>query len=125
MKRTHLLNPPEELARRRAALIVQVQSGLITAKEAARQLGVSRKTYYEWERRALAAMVQALADRPGGRPATPRPDPEKQTLETQAQQLEHKVMVLEQTLAVRQALTDPYKKSCLCHDRRKPIEPIA
>jgi hypothetical protein len=62
-------------------------------------------------RRALAAMVQALADRPGGRPATPPPDPEKQALQAQAQQLERQVTVLEQTLTVRQAFADPYKKS--------------
>jgi len=111
MKPKPALEAQEQLARRRAALIVQVQSGLITAKEAARQLGVSRKTYYEWERRALEAMVQALADRPGGRPATPQPDLEKQALQAQAQQLEHKVAVLEQTLTVRQAFADPYKKS--------------
>jgi DNA-directed RNA polymerase specialized sigma24 family protein len=39
---------------------MQVRSGLLSAQEAARQLGISRKTYYKWERRALAAMVEAL-----------------------------------------------------------------
>ena len=38
-------------ARERANVILQVQAGLITATEAAQKLGVSRKTYYEWERR--------------------------------------------------------------------------
>jgi transposase len=42
-----------ELARKRAAVIFAVRSGRITAEEGAKQLGVSRKTYYEWERRAL------------------------------------------------------------------------
>jgi DNA-binding XRE family transcriptional regulator len=46
-------NEAEDLAQRRAEIIVQVQSGQLTATEAARQLGVSRKTYYQWERRAL------------------------------------------------------------------------
>ena len=66
----------QALARQRAQLIMQVRSGVLSAQEAARQLGVSRKTYYKWERRALAAMVEALGDREQGRP--PRPiDPEK------------------------------------------------
>jgi len=56
------------LARQRAQLIMQVRSGLLSAQEAARQLGVSRKTYYQWERRALAAMVEALGNREHGRP---------------------------------------------------------
>ena len=34
----------QALARRRAQLIMQVRSGLLSAQEAARQLGVSRKT---------------------------------------------------------------------------------
>jgi len=95
----------EMLARRRAALIVQVQCGQITATEAAAQLGVSRKTYYEWEKRALQALVGSQMDRPGGRPATPR-DPEKTTLQEQKQDLREQLQVLEQTLAIRQQLTE-------------------
>ena len=55
MNPNQLPNPQEALARQRAALIVAVQSGQITASEAAQQLGISRKTYYQWEKRALAA----------------------------------------------------------------------
>ena len=96
----------EQQARRRATLILQVQSGLLTATEAARQLGVSRKTYYEWERRALAGMIEALADREGGRPPTPS-DSEKEALHQQTQQLAQQVQVLEQTLAISRALAEP------------------
>jgi transposase len=95
----------EQQARRRAALIVQVQCGQITATEAANQLGVSRKTYYEWEKRALQALVASQQERPGGRPGTPR-DPEKERLQQQAQQLREQAQVLEQTLAIRQQLAD-------------------
>jgi len=102
---TQIPSPSEMLARRRAALIVQVQCGQITAKEAADQLGVSRKTYYEWERRALFAMVNALQDRAGGRPATPR-DPEKTTLLEQNQDLQKQLQVLEQTLVIRQQVKE-------------------
>jgi transposase len=97
------------LARQRAQLIMQVQNGLLSAQEAARQLGISRKTYYQWERRALAAMVEALGNRPPGRP--PRLlDPEKEALQRQAQELQAKLEVLEQTERIRQRLEQPDKK---------------
>src|SRR5512145_1425716 len=90
----------QALARQRAQLIMQVRSGVVTAEAAARQLGVSRKTYYKWERRALAAMVDALGNREQGRP--PRPvDPEKEVLRRQTQELQAKLQVLEQTERLR------------------------
>jgi hypothetical protein len=61
----------QALAQQRAQLIVQVQSGLLTAQDAARQLQISRKTYYKWEHRALAAMAKALENRKSGRPLLP------------------------------------------------------
>ena len=93
----------QALARQRAQLIMQVRSGLLSAQEAARQLGISRKTYYKWERRALAAMVEALGNREPGRPPLPL-DPEKQALERQTQELQAKLEVLEQTEQIRQRL---------------------
>ena len=99
----------QALARQRAQLIMQVRSGLLSAQEAARQLGISRKTYYKWERRALAAMVEALGNREQGRP--PRPiDPEKEALQRQTQELQVKLQVLEQTERIRQRLEPPDKK---------------
>ena len=99
----------QALARQRAQLIMQVRSGVLSAQEAARQLGISRKTYYQWERRALAAMVEALGNREQGRP--PRPlDPEKEALQRQAQELQAKIEVLEQTEQIRQRLEQPDKK---------------
>jgi len=99
----------QALARQRAQLIMQVRSGVLSAQEAARQLGVSRKTYYKWERRALAAMVEALGDREQGRP--PRPsDPEKEALQRQTQELQAKLEVLEQTERIRQQLQSLDKK---------------
>ncbi len=103
----------EQLARRRAALVVQVQSGQITATEAAAQLGVSRKTYYQWEKRALAAMVSALQDRPGGRPATTQ-DPQNEALELQNQELLQQKAVLEETLAIREQI------AALYHAKKNP-----
>lgn len=99
----------QALARERARLIMQVRSGLLSAREAARQLGISRKTYYKWERRALAAMVGALGNRELGRPPLPI-DPEKEALQRQSQQLQAQLQVLEQTAQLRQWLEQPDKK---------------
>jgi len=102
--------PQQALARQRAQLIMQVRSGVLTAEAAARQLGVSRKTYYKWERRALAAMVEALGTRGQGRPPQPS-DPEKAALRRQTEALQAKLTVLEQTERLRQLLTQPDKKN--------------
>jgi transposase len=93
----------EELARKRAAVVFAVRSGQITAEEGARQLGVSRKTYYEWERRALEAITEALEDRAPGRPSTPK-DEEKQFLQEQIAELQNKLFVAEKTVEVRDML---------------------
>jgi transposase len=47
---------------------MKVRCGLMAAAEAARQLGVSRKTYYKWEQRGLSALLDGLSDQPPGRP---------------------------------------------------------
>lgn len=69
----------QKLARERALVILQVRSGALTAKEGAKLLGVSRKTYYEWEEKSLKAMALALENHPAGRPPVPV-DEEKETL---------------------------------------------
>ena len=99
----------QALARQRAQLIMQVQSGLLSAQEAARQLRISRKTYYKWERRALAAMVEALGNRKHGRPPL-LIDPEKEALQRQSQDLQAQLQVLEQTVRIRQWLEQTDKK---------------
>ena len=102
---------PQALPRQRAQLIMQVRSGVLTAEAAARQLNVSRKTYYKWERRALAAMVAALGTRDQGRPPQPR-DPEKAALRRQVADLQTKLTVLERTERLRQLVSAPDKKNC-------------
>ena len=44
----------KKLARERALVILQVRSGALSVKEGAKRLGVSRKTYYEWEEKSLS-----------------------------------------------------------------------
>lgn len=81
----------KEQARRRAAVVFAVRSGQMTVQEGAHRLGVSRKTYYEWESRALQAMTEAMEDRAPGRPTTPQ-DEEKQRLEEEITELQKKAL---------------------------------
>jgi transposase len=93
----------QALARQRAEVILQVRSGALTAKEGAERLGVSRKTYYEWEDRSLRAMAQALENRSAGRPPLPV-DPEKEALREKVQELEKKLSLAEKTIEVKEIL---------------------
>ena len=92
-----------ELARERALVILQVRSGALTAKEGAKLLGVSRKTYYEWEEKSLKAMALALENRPAGRPPVPV-DQERETLRERVQELEKKLDLAEKTIEVKELL---------------------
>ena len=90
-------------AQRRAELILQVRSGQRTATDAAQALGISRQQYYQWEKRALAALLTALEDQPTGRPKSPT-DPEKESLQRRVQQLEQQVRQHEEREQLRQLL---------------------
>jgi len=93
----------KELALKRTAVVFAVRSGQITAEEGARRIGVSRKTYYEWERRALQAMTAAMEDKSPGRPSIPQ-DEEKQRLQDENAELRNKLFVAEKTVEVRDML---------------------
>ena len=92
-----------KLARERASVILQVRSGALTAKEGAKRLGVSRKTYYEWEEKSLKAIALALENRPAGRPPAPV-DEEKETLRKRIRELEKKLDLAEKTIEVKELL---------------------
>src|SRR4030043_156909 len=92
-----------ELARQRALVILQVRSGALTATEGAQRLGISRKTYYEWEEKSLKAMAMALENHPAGRPPA-LIDPEKETLRQRIQELEKKLDLAEKTIEVKELL---------------------
>ena len=94
----------KKLARERAAIILQVRSGVLTAAEGAERLGISRKTYYEWEDRALKAMALALENQAPGRPPVPV-DAEKEELQGKVQELEKKLYLAEQTIEVKDLLS--------------------
>jgi len=93
----------KKLARERASIILQVRSGALTATEGAERLGVSRKTYYEWEDRALQAMALALENHSPGRPAVPL-DAEKEELRREVQDLKKKLYLTEKTVEVKDLL---------------------
>jgi len=82
-------------ARQRAELILKVRSGQLTATAAAQALGISRQQYYQWEKRGLEGLLQALEDQPTGRPRS-QTDPQKQALQQRVQQLEQQVQDYEQ-----------------------------
>jgi transposase len=93
----------QKLARERALVILRVRSGALTAKQGAQALGVSRKTYYEWEERALKAMALALENRVAGRPSVSM-DEEKERLRQRIRELEKKLDLAEKALEVKELL---------------------
>lgn len=93
----------KKLARERILVILRVRSGVLTAKEGSQVLGVSRKTYYEWEERALKAMALALENRPAGKPLLAI-DEEKEALRERIQELEKKLHLAEKTIEVKELL---------------------
>ena len=93
----------KKLARQRASIILQGRSGVLSATEGAQRLGVSRKTYYEWEERALEAIAWALENRPAGRPPVPV-DEEKEELRRRNEELERKLFLAEKTIEVKDLL---------------------
>ncbi len=101
----------KRLARERALTILRVRSGAITAREGAQQLGISRKTYYEWEARALQGMAMALEDRPVGRPPGCL-DEEKESLRDEVRELKQKLDLAEKTIEVKDILAvyDDFKE---------------
>ena len=96
----------QELARKRAMVIMKVRSGQITAQEGANLLGVSRNTYYEWEKKGLQGMVDNLKNESSGRPSFPPKNPEKKALEEENKALKKKLLIAEQTVEVRDLLEE-------------------
>ena len=77
----------------------------MTAAEAARQLGVSRKTYYKWEQRGLSALLDGLSDQPPGRPEK-EDTPAQAMFEKQMADLKREKELLEQKLVLKDLAFD-------------------
>jgi transposase len=97
------MNPSN--ARRRAEVIMKVRCGLLTATQAAKELGVSRKTYYKWEKRGLSALLDGLAEKDSGRPSPPQDSYQKE-LERQIEQLRRANDLLSRKMALKDILND-------------------
>jgi|SRR5271157_1762458 len=101
----------DDLTQKRARIIMQVCGGTMTAEEGAKQLGVSRKTYYQWEKKGLSAMMEALVDKDVGRPQTSQEDPEKEALKKRLAEMEKELCVARGSIHVRRVL-DLYEAKC-------------
>ena len=93
----------ESAEREELLLIMRVEVDQLTASEATRQMGVSRKTFYQRAQRGLEGMAAALAPRPAGRPGNVR-DTEKEALLTQLEQLQREKLELQRLIRVRELL---------------------
>lgn len=107
----------QELARDRASIILQVRGGALTVKVAARRWGISRKTYYKWENRALEAMAMALKNHGSGRPPSLDVEVEREELREKVEDLKRRLYLTEKKIEVRNLLsvhnphhTQRYKK---------------
>lgn len=92
-------------AQQRMQVILAHLAGQMNATEAALNLGISRKTFYEWLDRARAGMLAALADRPTGRPAQPV-DPQQVALQAELERLAKERSVLEGRLRIQEAIRE-------------------
>ena len=103
----------------RTEMIVKVRAGLMTAKAAAEALGVSRKTYYKWEKKGLQAMLAAGEDETAGRPDT-GPTPEVTALKTQVVELQAKLDQMAQTAELRYMLRLLERRDAKKKPKRSP-----
>lgn len=99
-------------------VILEVASGRITATEAAARMGVSRKTYYEKQDRALTAMLEALRDRSTGRPGK-AVDPEKTELLEELAASRKTQEVLAARLRVQEVIRQTMLESGVCSNAGK------
>ncbi len=105
--------PPELMPR--LAAVLEVMAGVTTVSAAARSLGLSRNHFQSLLHRGIAALVEALAVQPGGRPATPRA---QATLQAQLKQLQRENTRLQRQVGSTERLLEV--ASGLLHGRIRP-----
>jgi DNA-binding XRE family transcriptional regulator len=104
MKTEQKKDEQSQAARQRAEIIMKVRCGLMTATQAAQVLGVSRKTYYKWEQRGLAALLEGVQDQEGGRPETPPEQTQKAAFDKEFKELQQKNELLEKQLKLKDVI---------------------
>lgn len=105
--------PPELMPR--LAAVLEVMAGVKTVSAAARSLGLSRNHFQSLLHRGIAALVEAIAVQPGGRPATPRA---QATLQAQLKQLQRENARLQNQVGSTERLLEV--ASGLLHGRIRP-----
>ena len=113
-------NPPpaEERARQRLQVLLEVLNGKITGVQAAKRLGVSRKTWCERQALVLDGLLPLLSDRPAGRPARPR-DQEKEDLRRQLADQKRLNQELQAKLQVTKTLNQLFEEEA-AESKKKP-----
>lgn len=119
MQETNPLPTPDPKATQRTQLLLDVLAGKITATQAAETLGISRKSWHEWQARGLEALTGAMEDRPTGRPAEPV-DPEKERLQKELLAKEAEIAKLAQTNHILRLLKLPPIHEALGCSKKKP-----
>lgn len=107
-----------QTVRLRAELIMKVRCGLMTARQAAKQLGVSRKTFYKWEQRGLSALLEGVTDQHPGRPPDPS-DNRCQVLEKQLSEAKREIELLNHKMALKDVLMDLKLPETGCNRAKK------
>lgn len=90
-----------QAARQRAEIIMKVRCGLMTATKAAQLLQVSRKTYYKWEQRGLAALLEGVQDQESGRPETSLERTRQAEFDKELKELKQQNELLEKKLKLK------------------------
>ena len=90
----------------RMLLVMRVATRQVKAADAARQMEVSRKTFYQLATRGWLGMAAAMTPRPAGRPGPIR-DPERDELRAHNARLQQENGDLKQLLRVRELLHKP------------------
>jgi hypothetical protein len=90
----------------RMLLVMRVATRQVKAADAARQMEVSRKTFYQLATRGWQGMAATMTPRPAGRPGPIR-DPERDELRAQNANLQRENGELKQLLRVRELLHKP------------------
>ena len=105
-------------ARKRAELIMKVRCGLLSATQAAAELGVSRKTYYKWERKGLAGLLESVCDLPAGRHRQ-GPAPRESLLEKQLEAMVRENEALHQRMALKDIAMELNVRSAADRTKKK------
>jgi transposase len=90
----------------RMVLVMRVETRQVKASDAARQMGVSRKTFYQLALRGRMGMAAAMTPRPAGRPGQLR-NPQLEYLLSENTRLQRENRELQQTLRIRELLHRP------------------